>query len=81
MKRQAVIATTFIITAFIVATLFIEVAHAQQPIASTDKILKTDNQNLRGQPYYPPYLPSPPPYYPPGPYPGPGPYPSPYPPH
>jgi len=67
MKRQTVMVATFLIAVFATATIFAEVAAAQQSLAPTAKILKKDNQNLRGYyPYYPPYY-RPiyrPPYYP-----------------
>jgi len=49
MKRQTVILATFLIAVFATATIFAEVAAAQQPIAPTTKIttVTKDNQNLR----------------------------------
>jgi len=71
MKRQTVILATLLIAVFATATIFAEVAAAQQPIAPTTKIttVAKDNQNLRGpqyypRPYYPPYRPIYPPYRP-----------------
>ncbi|HXY86990.1 MAG TPA: hypothetical protein VEG44_00965 [Candidatus Acidoferrales bacterium] len=56
MKRQTVMVATFLIAVFATATIFAEVSAAQQPLAPTAKILKKDNQNLRGYyPYRPPY--------------------------
>ena len=69
MKRQTVILATFLIAVFATATIFAEVAAAQQPIPPTTKITTAtkDTQNQRGPQYYP-YRPYPiyrPPYYPP----------------
>ena len=79
MKRQTVILATLLIAVFATATIFAEVAAAQQPIAPTTKIttVTKDNQNLRSvvvrvPPYRPivrpPIYPGPiirPPIYPP----------------
>jgi len=71
----------FLIAVFATATIFAEVAAAQQPLAPTAKItaVAKDNQNLRGQrgpgfgpgyrpgfrPGFPGYYPGYPGYYPP----------------
>ena len=76
MKRQIVMVATFLIAVFATATIFAEVAAAQQPIAPTAKIttVAKDNQNLRGRgpgygpgfrPGFPGYGPGYPGYYPP----------------
>lgn len=70
MKRQALIAATFIIAAFIVATVFVEVASAQQPVASSKKSTAPTPLNpyvIYYRPYRPIYRPiyRPPIYYPP----------------
>jgi len=64
MKRQTVILATFLIAVFATATIFAEVAAAQQPIAPTTKVtaVTKDTQNLRGvvvvrPPYRPIYRP------------------------
>jgi len=51
MKRQIVMVATFLIAVFATATIFAEVAAAQQPIAPTAKIttVAKDKQNLRGR--------------------------------
>ena len=56
MKRQTVILATFLIAVFATATIFAEVAAAQQPLAPTTKITAAtkDTQNQRGPLYYRP---------------------------
>jgi len=49
MKRQTAILATFLIAVFAAATIFAEVAAAQQPIAPTAK----NNQSQSGPLYYP----------------------------
>jgi len=53
-RRQTVMVATFLIAMLAAVTIFAAVNSAQQHIAPTEKILKTDDQDLRGQPFYPP---------------------------
>jgi len=68
-RREAIIAATFIIAAFIVTTILVEVASAQQPIASSKKITVAAslNPSVIYRPYRPIYRPiyHRPIYYPP----------------
>ena len=56
MKLQTLIVATFLIALISAMTIFAAVNSAQH-VAPTAQMLKKDNEDLRGQPYYPP-LPS-----------------------